>query len=246
MKIKIFPAKNNYSEDMASKLSDIKVGPLVTKRRRKEPIVNTSQLIQTTESQALATIPELVRLQQIDGSQPFLTRDLIPDVIYMLRYEGSQALIDTLPGGQNDIIEVQGAPPVRKEDLLETLKTDTWETFLTNLYPYTRLQLGDLQNRIYNAAVLPMTMLFASANSRDPDSIIFQHSTQNIHAQTQKIEIELIKDEPEITERQDLQCTSCGERRIRAIPVQVRRADEPPTIYAQCVSCKHRWSFSSA
>lgn len=79
-----------------------------------------------------------------------------------------------------------------------------------------------------------------------PESIIFNHPFQEVNKNTLKVEIELILNEPEVIERNDIQCR-CGSRRIQvSAPIQTRSADEPATYFARCVECKKKWKFSAA
>ena len=234
---------------MANKLSNLQIGTLKTTGNRKpraKGLPNlTVQTQQAVESQALITIPELQMIQRIAGSQPFLIGDIIPDIIFMLQYEGSKAFIDTLPQAENGDIQVQGVEPKPGSELLRILLDQTWDAFLPAIYPYGQLDARDLVNRIYNSGIQAMTVNIAAADPQNPASLIFRHSSQEIHIKTQEIEIDIIRNEPEVSERDDIQC-ACGSRRVRTVPVQIRRADEPPHIFAQCVACKIRWVFSSA
>lgn len=252
---------------MSGKLSNLNIGPLKIVETRK-PKPQTPSTVSSTQpsvkTQVLAIPQELQIIAQIPGSGPYLTVDLLPDTVFLLQYEGSKAFLETLPKDENGNIVVGNLEPIKPNALLQTLVNQTWEMFLTSLYPYTQLQPSEIQTRIYNEGIQPLSILFAQTTQsdyssqvaqgipsnqitqvRNPTLLVFEHSSQDIHVKTQKIEIEIIKNEPEVVERDDIQC-ACGSKRVRAVPVQIRRADEPPTIFAQCVKCKLRWNFSSA
>lgn len=235
---------------MSSKLANLKIGPLKAINSRKPDAQVPSSIIsaqQSIENRLLSSPQELQLIVKIPGSGPFLIADQIPDVIFLLQYEGANAFMETLPKDANGkiLVENTAVNSEKSEVLLESFLNQTWEIFISELHSITGIQRQELQIRILNAGVQPLSVLFAQADPQNPTSLIFKHPSQTIHVETQKIEIDIIKNEPEISEREDIQC-SCGSRRVRTVPVQIRRADEPPTIFAQCVSCKLRWAFSSA
>lgn len=233
---------------MSTKLSDLKVGPLktVSSRQVKSQVLPTiSQIKENIENQVSIIPSELQLISQIPGSGPFITVDLIPDIIFLFQYEGSKAFIETLPKNENGDIIGQDVEPIKSEALLQILESQTWENFLSSLYLYTQIQPQELIPIIYNAGVQPLSILFAQADPQNPSSLIFKNSSQDVHRSSEKVEIEMIRNEPEISESATEQC-ACGSRRIRTQTVQTRGGDEASTVFAECVKCKLKWKFSAA
>lgn len=232
---------------MSGRLANLEVGSLKTNRTRRAPTTQLPSLIlqaeQATQSQALSNIPEVQILQQIPGIQPFLIRDLIPDLIYLLQYEGSKLLIEALPKREDG--KLSSNTPITPEELLSVFQNQGWERFLSVLATQINAPVSDIVNNIYTRGIRRLSILVAQADPKNPNSIIFRHPSQEIHIKTQEIELEIIRNEPEVAERDDLQC-ACGQRRIRTVTVQTRGGDEAGTVFAECVVCKRKWKFSSA
>jgi len=255
---------------MSRRLADITVGALKTstiKRTRQAELPTLAPAVSQLTLEA-AEIPEFQLLQQIPGIKPFLTVDLIPDLINILQYEGIKGLLDQLfpvqlePEGQDIINEPASINPEviiyqKKRENIETAFRigDLEGAIIQIISPGTEppppetasiIELkANYKEQIYNLGVQRMTIIVSRANPKNPNSIIFDHSTQNVHRDTEKVEVELILNEPEIVESDVIQCV-CGSRRIRTHKVQTRSADEPETVFASCVTCKRNWKFSSA
>jgi len=167
------------------RLSDLSVGflkkPTTKTKAKLQELPPPSIAIRETKETPLQ-IPEVQQIAQIPGIEPFLIRELIPDLVYLFKRGGLEAVREA----------VERADP------------------------------------------------------SDPQSLIFNHPFQDEHRATQKVEIELILNKPEIAERPDTQCISCGSRRIQTALIQTRRADEALTVFARCVDCNRRWKFSAA
>jgi DNA-directed RNA polymerase subunit M/transcription elongation factor TFIIS len=237
---------------MSGKLANIHIDPLEqsgsrkTKTRGLPPLQVQTQ--QSSENQAISSIPELQLISQIPGSQPFLIQDMIPDVVFLLQYEGSKAFIGTLPKDENrNIITANptGLAVMRPEELLQILINQTLDALLVSLQLITGISPNDLLTRIYNLGLQVLAGLFGRADPLNPSSLIFGHESQEIHVKTREIEIDIIKNEPEVTESATETC-ACGSKNVRTVPVQMRGGDEPATILARCGKCKLQWRFSSA
>lgn len=240
---------------MSGRLSSLSVGPLKTTgqrrpRQRELPslVLQTKQMV---EAQAIMTIPEMAILQQIPGIQPFLTKDFIPDLIYILQLEGVKSVAELIYPPQTEISAI-GAREKTVQNLINQFQINGVEAvavaFADNLRTASQLPnqtAQDILNAIYTRGASSLAALIQKADPADPKSIIFTNPSQDVHKKTQEIEIELILNQPDVVERDDITC-ECGSRRVRAVPVQVRRADEPPTVFAQCVACKRKWRFTQA
>lgn len=144
--------------------------------KRKPKLLPPPTLEAGPASQPISSLAEVQPLLTIRGIQPFLVKELVPDLIYLYNKYGSQSLQEAI-----DI-----------------------------------------------------------ADPADPSSFIFLHPLQEENKTTETIEFELIKNEPEVLERTDMVC-ECGSKKILTTTKQIRRADEPASVLAQCVSCKRRW-----
>lgn len=227
---------------MSGRLKNLQVGPLKTNKPRK-PRTTSLQAEQASQTQTVSSIPELTFLQQVPGIQPFLTRDLIPDLIYLLQYEGIRDLIASLPKQPDG--KLASSKPIAPEELLKVFQNQGWEPFLSTIKTMINATVADTASNIYARGVQKLSVLVAQADPQNPSSIIFRHPSQEVHEKAQEVEFDMIRNEPEVAERDDIQC-QCGSRRIRPVPVQTRGADEPPTIFALCVVCKRKWKFSAA
>lgn len=207
--------------------------PISSKKTKSKGLPTlTLQTQQSSESKTISSIPELQLISQIPGSQPFLIQDLVPDVLFIFQYEGLKAFLSTLPENEN-------IP--RPQSLLD----QTWEALLEKLQAITGLDQNELTNRIYTYGSQALSQLFARADAMNPSSLVFGHESQDIHVKTREIEIDIIKNEPEVTESATETC-ACGSKNVKTITVQMRGGDEPATIMARCAKCKLQWRFSSA
>lgn len=251
----IFAILNNLQINMSGNLSVKKVGSLKSTRRI-DPVLPTSYTTQQPIANTNIDIPqELSLISQIPESRNFLiienqnfkilNPDIIPDVIFLLQYEGANAFFQTLPKDDNGNILGQNTQPINPESLLQILPNTTWESFLSSLYPYTQLQPQELSIRILNAGIAPLSVILSQYDPQNPFSIIFKHPSQKAHAKTLEVEIEIIRNEPDVTESATEQCV-CGSRFIRTQTVQTRGGDESSTIFAQCAKCRIKWRFSAA
>jgi DNA-directed RNA polymerase subunit M/transcription elongation factor TFIIS len=233
---------------MSSKLANLQLGPLKesTSTRATAQLPPTiAQTRQVAEIQVVSLPPEVQFIKRIPNSEPFLTIDLVFDVVFLLQYEGSRVFLDSLPKDEDGNILGQNVVPIKPEALLLILINQTWEAFLASLYPYTQLQPQELIIQIYNDGVAPLSVLFSQADPLNPSSLIFNHPSQDVHRALELIDIEMIKNEPEISDSATVQC-ACGSRKVKTATVQTRGGDEASTIFATCVSCKMHWKFSAA
>ena len=202
---------------MATRLGTRTIGPLKTvgARRPTRQEAPSPEVITSIPTNPLNIIPEYQLLQRIPGISPYLIPELIPDLIYLLQWEGLQQFPDLIK-----VFQIRGFSAID----------------------------SSVQLQILNAGVSRLAELITQADPSHPSSIIFQHPSQGVHEQTQKVEIELIKDEPDVEKREDIVCPDkrCASRRVQLVPVQTRSADEPPTIFARCAQCKVQWRFSAA
>lgn len=238
---------------MSARLTDFK-GTLKSSPGTRRPKVSGLPVLTASSpvsAPAAAVRPEIQVLQQIPGIAPFLTADLIPDMVYLLQYEGVNSTVDQL----FPVTILQGeAPPAPPNPVdLENRKRRgaVKEAFSMRGLDSALQAMGPPEQRdmfiqmIYTLGAQRLAELVAAADPLRPASIIFRHSSQDVHRATQKVEIELIKNEPEVEESDTIQCT-CGSKKVRTVTKQTRRADEPPTIFATCVVCKKHWQFGAA
>lgn len=254
------------------RLTDVNIGSLkqaVTRRTRTAPPAAPlpQQPVQAPSPETLNEIQWLQRIPE-QTLKPFWQVDLIPDLIYLLQSEGVQATIEETypipqpPSGQTEIS--QPAPPdpqvVANQQRRRTVQTafrsgGVKRAVLEILFPdrdpsseelaASESAQANLTEAIYSRGIQRLTLLMRATNPLDPASLIFQHPSQDVHRATQQVQIELIKNEPDIEERSTIQC-ACGSGKIKTTMVQTRRADEPPTIFAQCAVCKSKWKLSAA
>lgn len=118
---------------------------------------------------------------------------------------------------------------------------------LSGITPFlTAEYIPDLIYLFQTSGIEAVQLAISQADPSRPESIIFNNPLQERNKATLKIENELILNEPEVIERNDIQC-ECGARRIQVSPpIQMRSADEPATYFARCVACKRKWKFSAA
>ena len=254
-----------------SRLRDVTIGPIKTSgTSRLRSLVAPSVAPPEPVSQAPTpeTLTDIQRIQQVPGIQPFLTLDLAPDLIYLLQSEGVEGAIQEaypIPQpapGQNDIAEPAAADPqvVVNQQRRSSVRTAFRAGGISNavlemVFPgrdptdeevaAAASLRANLTEAIYAHGTQRLAALVAEADPRNPSSIIFRHSSQDVHRTTQLVQIELIKNEPDVQERTTIQC-ACGSGKVRTTTVQTRRADEPPTVFAQCVTCKAKWKMSAA
>ena len=63
-----------------------------------------------------------------------------------------------------------------------------------------------------------------------------------IQTKRKKKEIAVIEDNrPDLPVADDKECSKCGKRGAYFWLIQTRSADEPPTQFFRCTSCKHTW-----
>jgi len=166
------------------RLSNLSVGSLKTPA--KKAVTGLALPKVTPEAQQVTTtqqIPEIqLLIQQVPAVQPFLTKELIPDLLYLYQTGG----------------------------------------------------IGAVQEAV------------SKADPAHPETLIFNHPSQDAHRATFKVEMDLIQNIPNVVESDDIQCT-CGSRRVQiSPPIQTRSADEPATYFARCVMCTKQWRFSAA
>ncbi|MEM3857928.1 MAG: hypothetical protein QW478_00835 [Candidatus Micrarchaeaceae archaeon] len=84
----------------------------------------------------------------------------------------------------------------------------------------------------------------STANPMEPESLIFNDKSQDAHRHTQKIEFEILKNEPEVTEITNMTCRNpnCkGTKFIIFAPMQLRSSDEPQNFRVYCIQCRTSW-----
>lgn len=232
---------------MTTRLINRNVGALksVKPRRKIGKLSEIDVDQQISEEQKFLNVPIVRSLySQIPELKPYLNPTLFPDILdmywrggikYLVNYINLTAedrelklLIDNL----TNIVENEGIDRLKLE--ITKIKPDVTET-----------QLSEIDFLIIQGAKADLVKAIGFADPNNPVSIIFNHPSQKFNRETYKIEIDMILNEPEVEERTDMQC-ECGSRKIQAIPVQMRGADEPPTILARCVVCKTKWRTSAA
>jgi len=251
---------------MSRRLAELQVGTLrmpSTRQRRGESV---TQAVPTAPpvQEPIQQMTELVYLQQIPGIQPFLTPDLFIDLVYILRRDGLNNLLSDLypiPDVTGIVLEPAAIPEnvtihkLRQKAVLEAFQMGGLGNAINQiLFPddlpieespeISRARNEYLEN-IYQRGAQELSNMIQAADPANPASIIFNHDSQKVHQRTQQIEIELIKNQPEVIEKEDVQC-QCGSRKIQMATKQLRRADEPPTLFYRCVTCNKRWQTSAA
>jgi DNA-directed RNA polymerase subunit M/transcription elongation factor TFIIS len=249
---------------MSRRLADLSIGSLRgtgTRRRRQAPLPTYQE---TTPQTTAPQIPEFVHLQQVQGITPFLTPDLIVDLIYILRLDGLTNLLNQLYPVPEDtgvsLVPEPISPEViqnkkRRKEIIDSFKFGGLTNAINEILfpgdtpvensPQAEEARREYLENIYQRGVQELSNLVTKANQNNPSSIIFEHSSQEIHRKTQEIEVELIMNKPEVVEREDIQC-QCGSRKIQTTTKQLRSADEPPTVFYRCVECNKNWRSSSA
>lgn len=220
-----------------SRLGDVSIGSFTRTRRDRGAARVTPSGVET----APEISSDLSTLRGVPGIQPFLDVDLIPDLIYIMQREGLESYLDqvlpvTIPDG---ILPPGPADPVVVENKV------TRDRLLTTFRLYGMKQLLSSSPELNGEEILTLgaaalASLVEVSDPSEPESIIFEHRSQDEHRSTQKVQIELTRNEPEVQERSTIQC-ACGSRKIQTSQKQTRSADEAMTIFAQCVSCKANW-----
>lgn len=235
------PKKNkNYQfkplfDKMATQIGNIKIKSLKRSatQRPAEPEVPPPSAPTQAQPRAI-NIPEIPILQQIPGIAPFFTRDLIPDLVYLLQYESAHGVID-------------GIKDRNQTELEGVFKLNGLSGLAAKLDPNSP---QEMLNKMYTIGAQRLIQLIAKANPKNPSSLIFDHPSQQVHVETLKNEIDLILNEPDVVEEGTIECTAikrdgtvCGSKKVSAVRAQIRRADEPTATFARCLECKHRWQF---
>jgi len=189
---------------------------------------------QSTAKESLQTIPEIDLLRTIPGIGPFMAPDLIPDLLWIVQTEGLRDIISKYYPG-NEQVARQVMDIYQRGNLEGTI---SWFVKAMQVAdPAVPGQLIEYANRFGITKLAPMV---AAADPNNPASIIFQHSSQKGFQDIQKIEIELIANEPDVVERDDIQC-ACGKSKVMVTPIQLRSADEGNSFLIRCVVCKREW-----
>ena len=214
--------------------------PSANRRQRAAPVETSTEI----EAARPSVSPEIDVIRQIPGIQPFLTPDLILDVIFIFQYEGAKAYIDSLT-----------TKPIDK-NLMDVMINWPWDHFLNVLSEFTKVGIPELTNIMYRYGMERLANLLTLRDpSRDghllfdpenPSSLIFNHPSQEKNAADLEVEKDIIRNEPDVADHATEQCHECKSKRIRLVSVQTRSADEPPTIFAECVNCRKKWKFGAA
>jgi DNA-directed RNA polymerase subunit M/transcription elongation factor TFIIS len=247
------------------RLADLAVSFAPSAERRQMPdfSIGVEQFSAAASQPTPPRTPEWDYLQSILGIEPFMIPALIPDLIYLLQYEGLEYVLNQIypvPVAVGiSLVPVEIPLEVVESKLRQATVRDAFQLGgLDNVineivFPGTQPVINSPDamrtkqqylNNIYQSGAARLAQFVAGADPNDPNTLIFNHASQDVHRQTQKIEIELIKNEPEVVEG-NIQC-QCGNTRVQTASKQLRSADEPPTVFARCVKCKRQWKFSQA
>lgn len=211
-----------------------------TQRATPTELLQAEQLI---AKERVQSIPEIELLQSVPGIGPFLVvPELIPDMVYIYQLEGVQSAVQQMFPGSNpmhrEIIEV-----FQRSTLSETARyiADTFIK-LGGSPEITAELIWQVMNR---DGIAKFASLIATSDPNKPESFIWLHQSQDSFKNIQKVEVELIKNEPDVVERTDIKCAGCKQTRIRTVPIQLKRADEASDYLATCVSCRRHWIVRS-
>lgn len=244
---------------MSQRLSDISITGLSIPE---ETLPQRS--IQPEIQEEKITLVELPYLQSVPNIEPYLRADLMVDLLYIMRHDG----LENLAEAQYPIERATGVSlepeetkekniesRVMRQNIMDSFKYGSLEDAMNRyifrgaeniqITPEIEAFRKELRDNILRRGVNALSRLVDKSDPARPESLIFNHSSQDIHRRTQEIEVELIKNEPEVIERDDIQCR-CGSTRIQTSSRQLRGADEPETVEYHCVSCKARWKSSAA
>lgn len=203
---------------------------------RQAPITNIEEQ-QLTHEQALMNLPAVRPLMAVPGIEPFIRSQLVPDLIDMYQWAGITHVIKTL-----ELVDAEQTPEELVEELVETYAYSGLQGLTDSIQEIDpETDVSGLEALITEGGVTSLTELVATTT---PETIVYNHPTQKLNKETEKVEIDLIKNEPDVAERFDISpCESCGSRKIKPLPRQTRSGDEAWSLFALCVSCKHEWRF---
>lgn len=214
----------------------------LTKREKKKTTQRATPaellLTQNVAKEKIQTVPEVELLRTIPGIDPFISSsEFIPDLVYIYQLEGITSVLQQLFGTNEPLVR-QVLDIYQKSSIEETAK------YISEL---TRNQVepGVIMQYINRDGINKLASYVAAADPLRPSSLIEQHSSQNIFKNIQKVEIELIKNEPDVIERPDIKCPGCKQNKVRTTPVQLRSADEASDYLAACASCHRHWIIRS-
>lgn len=217
-------------------LAGIKVKNVRRRKPTAKAVPLATYLIEPEPTDLLSLVDGAEPLSRVPNLEPFLKPSLIPDLVDMYRWAGVKALIE-----QVDLVDENKS----RQDLVDELAL-LWSSHGLNmlLERIRPMSYGlDIEKILDEGGILGLSQVVELADPNNPESIIFVHPTQEENIQTQKVEIDMIMDNPlDVEERTDIQC-ACGGRRIKTATKQTRSSDEAPDVFAYCVECKKRWRF---
>ena len=218
-------------------------GPLKSTAPKRSALIvpiTSLQEQELTQEQVLMNLPEVQPLMAVHGIQPFIRPDLVADLIDMYQWGGISHVIATL-----NLDDPDQTPAELLNELMLTYAEQGLAGLSESINEIRRIQpevdLPTLEGIFREGAVTSLTELIQRSDPADPTSIIFNHPTQRLNQETEKVDIDMIRNEPEVAERFDMDPCECGSRKIRPRTVQHRGGDESWDIYATCVVCKRDW-----
>ncbi len=201
------------------------------------------QAEQVIARERVQSIPEIELLQNVPGIGPFIAiPEFIPDMVYVFQLEGLNSVMAQMFPGSNPLLK-EVSDVFRRSTINETVK------YISDLY--TRLGgtttiAPELILQILNRdGITRFSTIIAAADPLKPESVIFEHPSQEIFKTIQKVEAELIKNEPDVIESTDIKCAGCKQSKVKKTPVQLRSADEAADWLITCVVCHRHWIIRS-
>lgn len=89
--------------------------------------------------------------------------------------------------------------------------------------------------------------LLQNADKADPMSVVNIMPFQDVHKATHATQTKFISGENRTIQTEGVvKCPKCHKNYVNYITVQMRRADEPPSLICECFKCGHKWTQSSA
>jgi DNA-directed RNA polymerase subunit M/transcription elongation factor TFIIS len=172
--------------------------------------------------------PDIQFIRSITNMEPFIIPELIPDLIYMMKYEGIKSITDDY-------------------EMIQIFEAFGFETFVAKYLEKFDVDQETLITTIYNSGGTILMNKALEADPKNPKSIMFILPFQDVNAKTQEIEYTIKYKDPEIPVNATVSCKyGCSGKRVKTISVQMRRADEAATVVAYCGECRKQWRFSSA
>lgn len=226
---------------MSNRLSDLTVGSIKTTKRRRRV-----KKAPATAEPMMEDIPDVPDLKRVPGIEPFVLPSLVVDLLFMMHRVGIESWLDAHLPNDASGVSLEAVPEQDHSTRHAILTTFEELGFEEAVRQISSIAGKDVRHRIIRRGVKRMQSLVDSANPEYPPSIVFRDKSQDVHRQTKKAELDLFLNEADVVERKDVQCGMCKSKKINAVTVQRRSADEPPDVTFSCTSCKHRWTSSAA